>query len=60
MKKRYIKPKIRVQKNPFITLLSRSRFYDSLDGLMRMDNVLLAAPDVTEGTVFCCGYPCCV
>lgn len=51
--KKYIKPKIKSRKKPFVTLFYRSRVYDSLNELLQETNSQLIVVICTEGTVSC-------
>lgn len=61
MKRKYIKPTIKVDKKSFITFFFNNRNFDSFDQLLQKNNSsLLAANGIcSEGTVMSCGYPRC-
>ncbi len=54
MKKKYQKPKIKIQKT-LIHLLSKRRFYDSIEGLLMSTAEQSNYLAIREGTVWCYG-----
>ena len=61
MKKKYLKPQIKIRKKSFVALFSTNRSLDSYNQLLEGDGQLLSASGLcTEKTTLCCGFSSCI